>query len=208
MSKINQVSNSVIRRLPRYYRFVSELNANGVKKISSQKLSELMGLTASQIRQDLNCFGGFGQQGYGYNTEDLQTEIAKILDFNHQKNIIIIGAGNLGCALATGMTFENRGFKVIGIFDNDENVIGKTIADLPVKNINELKSYSEIHTISAAVLCIPRSAALKVCDLLIESNIKGVWNFSHCDLSAYKDKLTIENVHLGDSLTALGYNLK
>jgi redox-sensing transcriptional repressor len=208
VNKDHQVSNSVIRRLPRYYRFLSDLRSNGISKISSQKLSEIMGLTASQIRQDLNCFGGFGQQGYGYNTEALQEEIAKILDFNHQKNIVIIGAGNLGCAIATGMTFENRGFKVVGIFDNDKNVIGKKVSDLSVKSIEELKSFSSANNVSAAVLCIPRYAALSICDLLIECGIKGVWNFSHCDLSAYKNKLTIENVHLGDSLTALGYNLK
>lgn len=208
MNKENQVSNSVIRRLPRYYRFIGELNEKGVEKISSQKLSQIMGLTASQIRQDLNCFGGFGQQGYGYNTGALKKEIAKILDLENKKNIVIIGAGHLGSAIATGMKFESRGFKLVGIFDNNPELEGKKISNLEIMPMSILESFCGKNNVSAAVLCIPRSSALNVCEELIKYNIKGIWNFSHCDLSAYKDKIIIENVHLGDSLTAFGYNLK
>lgn len=208
LNKDNQVSNSVIRRLPRYYRFIGELKDKGVVKISSQKLSQIMGLTASQIRQDLNCFGGFGHQGYGYNTADLQDEIAKILDLNNIKNIVIIGAGHLGSAIATGMRFETRGFKLIGLFDNDPGIIGNKISQFNVMPMNEMEEFCKTNDVKAAVLCIPRSSALKVCEDLIGYGIKGIWNFSHCDLSAYKNDIVIENVHLGDSLTAFGYNLK
>ena len=206
-NKVQSVSNLVIRRLPRYYRFLVELSDKGVGKISSRELSSLMGLTASQIRQDLNYFGGFGQQGYGYNTNELKDEIAKILGYDNFKNTIIIGAGNLGCAIAEGMHFEKRGFKLSGIFDVSKKIIGKKVADIVISDIANLESFCKTNKVDVAVICIPKDSVKEICRTLIDSGVKGIWNFSHCDISEFKDLITIENVHLGDSLAALGYSL-
>ena len=166
-----------------------------------------MGLTASQIRQDLNYFGEFGQQGYGYNTNALKDESAKILGYDNFKNTIIIGAGNLGCAIAEGMHFEKRGFKLSGIFDVSKKIIGKKVADIVVSNISELEGFCKGNKVDVAVICIPKDSAKEICRKLIDFGVKGIWNFSHCDISEFKDLITIENVHLGDSLAALGYSL-
>lgn len=208
MKREHQISNQVIKRLPRYYRFLGELSAKGIVKISSQHLAELMGITASQIRQDLNCFGGFGQQGYGYNTSALQAEIGKILGLDTIKNVIIIGAGNLGKAILSGMHFNKRGFEAIGIFDSSEKVIGTSVAGLTVQSMDELPGFCKKNNVAVAVLCIPSTTLRETCETIIDLGIKGIWNFSHGDLSDFKDKAVIENVHLGDSLAALGYNLK
>ncbi len=206
-NKTQSVSDLVIRRLPRYYRFLGELAEKGISKISSRELSSLMGLTASQIRQDLNCFGGFGQQGYGYNIVLLQEEISKILGYNKLKNTIIIGAGNLGHAIAEGMHFEKRGFNLCGIFDVSKNIIGTKAAGLTVSPISDLENFCKKKKVSVAVICIPKDSAKSVCKDLISFGIEGIWNFSHCDISEFKDLVKIENVHLGDSLAALGYSL-
>ncbi|MBQ5321140.1 MAG: redox-sensing transcriptional repressor Rex [Oscillospiraceae bacterium] len=206
-NKTQSVSDLVIRRLPRYYRFLGELAEKGISKISSRELSSLMGLTASQIRQDLNCFGGFGQQGYGYNIILLQEEISKILGYNNLKNTIIIGAGNLGHAIAEGMHFEKRGFNLCGIFDVSKNIIGTKAAGLTVSPMSDLESFCKKKKVSVAVICIPKDSAKSVCKDLISFGIEGIWNFSHCDISEFKDLVKIENVHLGDSLAALGYSL-
>ena len=208
MNNAQGISNSVISRLPRYYRFLGELMDNGVSRISSRELSEKMGLTASQIRQDLNCFGGFGQQGYGYQINQLHSEIEKILGLDKPKRAILIGAGNLGRAIAAHMSFETRGFKLIGIFDKKEALKGQIIKGLPVRNIDDLDDFCRENSPVCAILCIPKNEAESVCNLLISFGIKGFWNFTHCDLSVNHKDVTVENVHLGDSLIKLSYGIK
>ena len=204
MSK-NAISNSVIRRLPRYYRFLGELENNDYIRISSRELAEKMGLTASQIRQDFNCFGEFGQQGYGYNVSELRTEIGKILGLDSLKPMILLGAGNLGSAIAAHLDFKNRGFELIGIFDANKSLVGKEIGELKVKDIEELEYFCKERSPEAAILCIPKDAAVTEAEILISYGIKAFWNFTHYDLKmAYKDVI-VENVHLGDSLTTLSY---
>jgi redox-sensing transcriptional repressor len=208
VNKEHTVSNSVIRRLPRYYRFLGELLNKSVGRISSKELSEIMGITASQIRQDLNCFGGFGQQGYGYNTKALYDEIGKILGVNNVCEIIMIGAGNLGRAIAHGMNFEKRGFKLTRLFDVDKSIVGKEVNSIPVSHMDELEVFCKSNSPKAAILCIPKDQASTVCDKLISLGIKGIWNFSHYDLSIRKGEVVVENVHLGDSLMTFSYNVK
>ncbi|MBP7185365.1 MAG: redox-sensing transcriptional repressor Rex [Ruminococcus sp.] len=206
MSK-NSISNSVIRRLPRYYRFLGELENNGYVRISSRELSEKMGLTASQIRQDFNCFGEFGQQGYGYNVSDLRFEIGKILGLNVQTPMILLGAGNLGTAIASHIDFKNKGFDLIGAFDSNPELVGKKIGSLSVRDISELEKFCNENKPVAAILCIPMSAAEKMVDTLIGCGIKAFWNFTHYDIRINHDNVAVENVHLGDSLTTLSYGL-
>ncbi|MDD7517260.1 redox-sensing transcriptional repressor Rex [Ruminococcus flavefaciens] len=206
MSK-NSISNSVIRRLPRYYRFLGELENNGYVRISSRELSEKMGLTASQIRQDFNCFGEFGQQGYGYNVSDLRVEIGKILGLDKQTPMILLGAGNLGKAIATHIDFRNKGFDLIGAFDINPDLIGKELGELTVRGIDEISTFCAENKPVAAILCVPMSAAEKLADTLIECGIKAFWNFTHYDLKVTHKGIAVENVHLGDSLTTLSYGL-
>lgn len=202
------ISNLVIRRLPRYHRFLGDLDAMGITKISSRELSEKMGLTASQIRQDLNCFGGFGQQGYGYNIKDLRYEIGKILGINIQNKAILIGAGNLGRAIASHIDFCKMGFSLIGIFDSDEKITGTKIADINVSDISELEDFCKENNPDVAVLCIPKNAASKLSEKLISLGITAFWNFSHYDFRLSNQNVIVENVHLSDSLMVLSYNLK
>ena len=183
MAQKQDVSISVIKRLPRYYRFLGDLLQKGINRISSRELAQIMKLTASQIRQDLNCFGGFGQQGYGYNVEALHNEIGNILGLQNGLSAIIIGAGNLGTAIAKHMNFESRGFNVIGIFDASEKVIGTQIKGMTVENVAGLESFCAKHKPQVAVLCIPKEAAKELADKLISYGIKGFWNFSHYDQS-------------------------
>ena len=206
MSK-NAISNSVIRRLPRYYRFLGELENNGYIRISSRELSEKMGLTASQIRQDFNCFGEFGQQGYGYNVSDLRFEIGKILGLNVQTPMILLGAGNLGTAIASHLDFGSKGFDLIGAFDANPDLLGKKIGSLSVQDISELEKFCNEKKPVAAILCIPMSAAEKMVDVLIGCGIKAFWNFTHYDIRINHPDVAVENVHLGDSLTTLSYGL-
>lgn len=206
MSK-NVISNSVIRRLPRYYRFLGELELQGCIRISSRELSEKMGLTASQIRQDFNCFGGFGQQGYGYNVKDLHEEIGNILGLKADNPTILLGAGNLGKAIASHMDFSKRGFNLIGIFDHNPELIGETIGELKVRNTDELESFCSEYKPIAAVLCIPKKAAASEANKLVSYGIHAFWNFSHYDLSIAHKDVIVENVHLGDSLMTLSYGL-
>lgn len=208
MNNSSGISELVINRLPRYYRFLGELMGEGISRISSRELSERMGLTASQIRQDLNCFGGFGQQGYGYNIEQLYTEIGKILGLNIRKKAILIGAGNLGKAIATHMSFESRGFRLVGIFDKKESLKGQIIKGIPVRHIDDLDDFCRENLPICAILCIPKNEAQEVCSTLIKRGVKGFWNFSHCDLSMAHPDVVVENVHLGDSLAKLSYNIK
>ncbi|MFA9380911.1 MAG: redox-sensing transcriptional repressor Rex [Acetanaerobacterium sp.] len=205
MAKGHSVSLSVIRRLPRYYRFLSDLKVSGVLRISSRELSQRMGLTASQIRQDLNCFGGFGQQGYGYNVEQLHVEICNILGIGSGYKTILLGAGNLGRAIASHMDFENKGFELVGIFDADKQVIGKTLHGLKILSIDKLEGFCEQHQPRVAILCIPKESARKASDLLVQLGVKAFWNFSHHDFAVSNPDIVVENVHLGDSLMILCY---
>lgn len=207
VSKNGNISISVIKRLPRYYRFLGDLKKAGFVRISSRELSSRMGLTASQIRQDLNCFGGFGQQGYGYNVEQLYLEIGSILGLDHNLKVILIGAGNLGRAIATHMAFENRGFQLIGIFDKKEALAGQLVRGLPVRHIDGLDDFCRENLPSVAVLCIPRAEAPAMAESLIKLGIKGFWNFSHFDLTVNHPGIPVENVHLGDSLMTLCYKV-
>ena len=202
------ISDSVIRRLPRYYRFLGELKNAGLTRISSRELSERMGLTASQIRQDLNCFGGFGQQGYGYNIELLRTEIAQILGLDRPQNAILIGVGNLGRAIAQHITFESRGFHLIGLFDNKEALVGQMVRNLPIRSISTLDEFCRENLPTVAILCVPKNAAESLSDQLVKLGIKGFWNFSHYDLAMKHPNVTVENMHFGDSLMTLSYRLQ
>lgn len=201
------ISDSVIKRLPRYYRFLGDLKASGMTRISSRELSERMGLTASQIRQDLNCFGGFGQQGYGYNIELLQSEIGHILGLDTPKTAIIIGIGNLGRAVTLHINFESKGFKLIGLFDSKESLVGQVIKNLPIRSTDTIDEFCRENLPDAAILCIPKKAAMAMADQLVGLGIKGFWNFSHYDLALKYPGVKVENVHFGDSLMTLSYRL-
>lgn len=200
------ISQAVISRLPRYYRYLGDLKDKGVERISSQDLSKLMKVTASQIRQDFNNFGGFGQQGYGYNVEYLYDEIAKILGLNNKHNLIIVGAGNLGQALANYMNFERRGFIVKGIFDVNPALHGKQLRGIPVQPVEDIEDFVNNNNIDIAVLTIPKDGAVKTADILVRCNIKAIWNFAHVDLNV-PDNIVVENVHLSDSLMKLSYGI-
>ncbi|MCR4895904.1 MAG: redox-sensing transcriptional repressor Rex [Lachnospiraceae bacterium] len=201
-----EISQAVIGRLPRYFRYLGELKDNGVERISSQELSELMQVTASQIRQDFNNFGGFGQQGYGYNVEYLYNEIGKILGLDTIHSFIIIGAGNLGTALGNYLNFERRGFVFRGIFDQNPALIGNLVRGIPVRGMEDLPGFLKENEIEIAVLTIPKTGALGLVDTLVECGIKGIWNFAHVDLNV-PEGVQVENVHLSDSLMKLSYNI-
>ncbi|MBQ8532840.1 MAG: redox-sensing transcriptional repressor Rex [Clostridia bacterium] len=201
------ISNSVIKRLPRYYRFLGELKALGMTRISSRELSERMGLTASQIRQDLNCFGGFGQQGYGYNIDILQSEIARILGLDTPKSAILIGMGNLGRAVTMHVNFETKGFRIIGLFDNKESLVGQVVKNLPIRSTSTLDEFCRENRPQVAILCIPKNAAADIAQQLVSLGIKGFWNFSHYDIALNYNNVQVENVHFGDSLMTLSYRL-
>lgn len=207
MSKNDSISMSVIRRLPRYYRFLSELNDQNIDKISSTKLAQIMNVTASQVRQDLNCFGGFGQQGYGYSVSQLKEEIKNILGLNNDYKAILIGAGNLGKAVAMHMNFEKLGFELIACFDNNEQKVGSKLNGLTVKNESELDNFCNKNHIDTAFLCIPRVCVENVLDKLYSHGIKNYWNFSHYDINARYNDTMVENVHLSDSLMTLCYRM-
>ncbi|MBQ9483611.1 MAG: redox-sensing transcriptional repressor Rex [Ruminiclostridium sp.] len=208
MSKNEKVSNSVIRRLPRYYRFLGEIKSEGISKISSRELAERMKVTASQIRQDLNCFGGFGQQGYGYNVSELHEEIGEILGVNGDNPAVLIGAGNLGRALAVHLDYAKYGCRLCGIFDSSEQLSGMKLGALSVMPMSELTSFCEKCRPVIAILCIPKEAASEICEKLASLGVKAFWNFSHYDISLDNiPDAIIENVHLGDSLMALCYRI-
>ncbi len=201
------ISSSVIRRLPRYHRFLSELEQNGVVRISSKELSERMGLTASQIRQDLNCFGGFGQQGYGYTVTDLREEIEGILGIRHRHRTIIVGIGNLGRTIATHIDFRKHGCELVGLFDSNPTVAGRDLAGMQVHHTDTLEGFVRMEQPRVAVLCIPGEAAHDVAERLLRLGIRAFWNFSQADLRLSDPGVMIENVFLGDSLSLLAYGL-
>ena len=201
-----EISQAVIQRLPRYYRYLGDLLENEVERISSSDLSKRMNVTASQIRQDLNNFGGFGQQGYGYNVKYLHTEIGKILGLDEKHNFVIIGAGNLGQALANYASFETSGFVLKGIFDVNPRLEGVTIRGIQIRMMDDLKDFIRDNNVEIAVLTIPKTKASEVADLLADTNIKGIWNFAHTDLKL-PESIIVENVHLSDSLMRLSYKI-
>ena len=201
-----KISRAVISRLPRYYRYLGDLLEAGVERISSSDLSKKMHVTASQIRQDLNNFGGFGQQGYGYNVKYLYTEIGKILGLDRCHNFIIIGAGNLGQALANYASFERSGFILKSLFDVNPRLEGVTIRGIPVRMVDELEDFLKNNDIEIAALTLPKSKAIEVADILVDNGVKGIWNFAHTDLSLPKD-VVVENVHLSDTLMKFSYKL-
>ena len=202
-----KVPDVVIKRLPRYYRYLSELLAQGIQRISSGALSEIMNVTASQIRQDFNYFGGFGQQGYGYNVEYLTKEICNILGLNDGDTMIIVGAGNLGRALANHSTFEKRGFRLVGIFDTDTAVIGKTIRGISIMDSKSIPEFVRKNHVDIAVLTVPNSAVTETAEMLIKSGIRGMLNFSYTELDV-PENVAVENVHLSDALMTLAYRIK
>lgn len=207
MSKSINISNSVIRRLPRYYRFLGELEDQQISKISSRELSERMHLTASQIRQDLNCFGGFGQQGYGYNVSELRKEIGRILGVDKHRKTILIGAGNLGTALAVHINFEKSGCSLIGIFDSNKKIVGNPLGKLTITDIDDLEKFCRENKPEVAVLCMPKSVTKEIVDRLTELGVRSFWNFSHYDINVEHKNIIVENVHLGDSLLTLSYGV-
>lgn len=204
--EIRKISVAVIKRLPKYYRYLGELIQRDVERISSKKLSKIMGLTASQIRQDLNNFGGFGQQGYGYNVKDLYKEISKILGLHNKYNFVIIGAGNLGQAIANYHGFSDKGFVLKGIFDINPKLIGMRIHEVEVMDIDHLEEFIYTEHIDIAVICVPKGNAQDVADKLNKTNIKGIWNFAPVDLKV-RDDIILEQVHLSDSLMTLSYKI-
>ena len=201
-----EISQAVIRRMPRYYRYLGELLDDGVERISSNDLSTRMRVTASQIRQDLNNFGGFGQQGYGYNVKYLYDEIGKIMGMNQQHNIIVVGAGKLGQALANYIKFVKRGFVIIGLFDVNPALKEISVRGIKVRMLDELEDFLKENQVDIATLTLPKEKADEVANMLVDLGINAIWNFAHLDLQL-PDHVVVENVHLSDSLMQLSYNI-
>ena len=202
-----EISKAVIKRLPRYYRYLGELMEEKVERISSNDLSKKMHVTASQIRQDLNNFGGFGQQGYGYNVKFLYEEIGKILGLNQKHNIIVIGAGNLGQALANYVKFEKLGFVITALFDVNPALEGVTVRGIKIHMLDELEDYCKNHVVDIAALTMPKEKADAIANRLVNLGIQAIWNFVHVDLDLIDKDVVVENVHLSDSLMQLSYNI-
>ena len=201
------ISPAVIKRLPRYYRYLGDLLKSGIDRISSKELSERMQVTASQIRQDLNNFGGFGQQGYGYNVENLYNEIAKILGLDKDYNLIIVGAGNLGTAITNYTDFAKRGFYVKQVFDIKPELIGKKIGDIEILGMDSLPDYIKNNQVDIAAITVPKEMATETAAKLVKCGIKAIWNFAPVDLRLPKDVI-VETIHLSDTLMRLSYSLK
>ncbi len=206
MDSEKKISSAVINRLPRYYRYLGDLLESDITRISSKELSEKMNITASQIRQDLNNFGGFGQQGYGYNVEYLYNEIKKILGLDRVYNLIVVGGGNIGQALVNYTSFEKRGFVITGVFDVNPRLIGMSIRGVEIYDVDVMEEYVKSNKVDVAILTLPRNQAAKAAADLAAWGIKGIWNFSHVDLDLPKE-IVVENVHLTDSLMTLLYKI-
>ena len=207
MDRENKVSMTVIRRLPKYYRYLVELLNKGINSISSQELSDLTGFTASQIRQDLNNFGGFGQQGYGYNVEELKYELGKILGLDKEYNTVIAGAGNLGQAVANYKGFEDAGFRVLSLFDKNPKLLGLKIRDIEIRDVDELAKFIKENNVEIGIISTPKDNAQDIADIYAKSGIKGIWNFAPADIKV-PETIVVENVHLNESLFILSYFLK
>lgn len=206
MDKSTVISMAVVRRLPRYRRYLTELLESGVDRISSKELSEKMNLTASQIRQDFNCFGDFGQQGYGYNVKELYNEIARIIGLNRTYNTVVVGAGNIGQAIANYSSFGRLGFNLVSIFDVNPKLIGLKFRDIDIRDVDDLDKFLDENKIDIGIICVPKAQAQSTADIFQEKGVKAIWNFAPIDLKT-KDGVIIENVHLSDSLLTLSYRL-
>jgi len=207
MERFSNISMAVVRRLPKYYRYLEELLNNDIKRVSSQELSKITGFTASQIRQDLNCFGGFGQQGYGYNAEELHKEIGRILGLDRIYKTVIIGAGNLGHAIANYSSFDRSGFKTIGVFDVNPKIIGQKVGDIEVQHIDQLEAFVRENNVTIGIICTPKAYSQDSADLLVKGGVQGIWNFAPVDLKV-PDSVIVENVNLSESLFTVSYLLK
>lgn len=210
MATQNKASLPVIKRLPKYYRYLTTMQRNGVEKVSSSELARIMGTTASQVRQDFNCFGGFGQQGIGYKVDTLQSEVSKLLfgDNGEKLFTILLGVGRLGNAVSSFLTRDVNGYRLLAAFDVREDVVGTEMNGVPVRHIRDLAEFCNANHPQVAVLCIPRESAAELSSTLVSLGIKGFWNFSHYDLSVDYSDIIVENVHLGDSLMSLGYRMR
>ncbi len=204
----NEVPSAVIKRLPRYHRYLGDLLAEGKLRISSAELSRIMNVTASQIRQDLNCFGGFGQQGYGYNIKYLHGKISELLGVAEGFSAVIVGAGNLGKALASTNMFRRRGVERLALFDNNEAIIGTEIYGIPVYHVDSLYDYCVENRVDIGVLTVPKEAAKEVAETMVRAGVRGLWNFANMELIIEDETVVVENIHLGDSLMTLCYALK
>ena len=200
-----QISKAVISRLPRYYRYLGELIEDGVERISSRELSRLMNITASQIRQDFNNFGGFGQQGYGYNVRDLYEEISKILGLGKHRKAILLGAGNLGRAIIQNFKFSSNGFQLLAAFDVQERTVGTQIAGVPVYHADTLEAFLAEHPVNVGLLTVPKSAAQCMGERLVAAGVRGIWNFTNYEVAFPGSDVVVESVHFSDSLLALSY---
>ena len=210
MATQNKASLPVIKRLPKYYRYLTTMQRNGVEKVSSSELARIMGTTASQVRQDFNCFGGFGQQGIGYKVDTLQSEVSKLLfgDNGEKLSTILLCVGRLGNAVSSFLTRDVNGYRLLAAFDVREDVVGTEMNGVPVRHIRDLAEFCNANHPQVAVLCIPRESAAELSSTLVSLGIKGFWNFSHYDLSVDYSDIIVENVHLGDSLMSLGYRMR
>ena len=210
MATQNKASLPVIKRLPKYYRYLTTMQRNGIEKVSSSELARIMGTTASQVRQDFNCFGGFGQQGIGYKVDTLQSEVSKLLfgDNGEKLSTILLGVGRLGNAVSSFLTRDVNGYRLLAAFDVREDVVGTEMNGVPVRHIRDLAEFCNANHPQVAVLCIPRESAAELSSTLVSLGIKGFWNFSHYDLSVEYSDIIVENVHLGDSLMSLGYRMR
>ena len=202
-----QVSPAVIKRLPRYFRYLREVIRQGKTRVSSAELSKMMNVTASQIRQDLNCFGGFGQQGYGYNVNFLYTKICELLGVGCGFRALVVGAGNLGSALVRSSMFEKRGVDVVAMVDVRENIIGKSISDVTVYSMDELEELCDKFKVDIVILTLPKENAIAAAQKLLNTNIKGIWNFTGKELDLGDSHIVVENEHIGDSLMTLCYEI-
>jgi redox-sensing transcriptional repressor len=207
MEKDNRVSITVIRRLPKYYRYLGDLLIRGINRVSSQELSTMTGFTASQIRQDLNNFGGFGQQGYGYNVEELHGQLGKILGLETIYKAVIAGAGNLGQAIANYKGFEDAGFKVLSLFDKNPKLIGLKIRDIEIRDIDIVGEFIKENNVDIGIITTPKDNAQEIADVFVKAGVKGIWNFAPTDLNV-PEEIVVENVRLNESLFALSYFLK
>lgn len=205
MKRNSKVSTAVIRRLPRYYRQLAELQEAGTVRISSSALGKSMGLTASQIRQDLFCFGGFGQQGYGYKVDTLKEEIGEILGINRGHTIVVLGTGNLGRAIIENFRFSSNGFRLLAAFDVNEQVVGTKIAGVPVYHADQMEDFLARNEVSVGLLTVPISAAQEMGDRLVAAGVPGIWNFTNYEISVDPQSAVVESVHFSDSLLALNY---
>ena len=202
------ISASVIKRLPRYYRFLGNLKKQNIQRISSGELAKRMNLTASQVRQDFNCFGGFGQQGYGYSIDNLYEEIGSILGIDEPMKAVMLGVGNLGRVVANNMDFLKLGFELVGLFDNNPELIGSEVAGMKVLDVRELEAFCKEYEPKAAFICVPTSAAKELTNRLVDLGIEGFWNFSHFDIALAHPDVAVENVHFTDTLMRLSYKIK